>query len=298
MDDVMKLMLEAYEQLGLEDRELLQHVGQEKLRDTADTSIYSHKVFKGFYLAMQQRGFDVVGKRVLEIGPGASWGNGVYWLHAGAATYTSMDRFHSRRVTPLWVQRYKDVLALNTFNPHGFQLDDILRQGGEGFEIDGDRIRFEDGDFSSNTFKDESFDLLYSMAVLEHMADMEEQIAAMYRVLAPEGLMIHKIDLREHNTRLRQVPDKSTSLKFLEYSTEEWEKMYPPGSRDYINRLRKPDYLRLFEAAGFEVAHTQIIPFNVPADQSIYDKIHKEFHGHHVDDLIASTVRIDLRKRK
>ena len=43
-----------------------------------------------------------------------------------------------------------------------------------------------------------SFDLIVSRAVLEHVGDLETAFAAMDRLLAPGGQMIHKVDLEDH----------------------------------------------------------------------------------------------------
>ena len=50
-------------------------------------------------------------------------------------------------------------------------------------------------------FEDKSFDLIYSGAVLEHIAHPADAIKEMHRILRPGGICIHGIDLRSHNNK-------------------------------------------------------------------------------------------------
>jgi hypothetical protein len=75
----------------------------------------------------------------------------------------------------------------------------------------------------------------------------------LHDVLKDDGVMYHGIDLREHHTNLKTVPDKDTSIDFLKYSKEEWEGMYPPGSEFYINRFRASDFQKYFKDSGFKI---------------------------------------------
>ena len=69
------------------------------------------------------------------------------------------------------------------------------------------------------------------------------------RVLKPDGLCVHLIDLSDHF----QHSDPSISqLNFLRYSEAEWESL--AGNRFmYMNRLRASDYLSIFAEAGLEL---------------------------------------------
>jgi SAM-dependent methyltransferase len=72
---------------------------------------------------------------------------------------------------------------------------------GEGVEFDPDRIRMMDGlaiEEAAAALPPESFDLILSVAVLEHVYDPEASFEAMYRLLKPGGMLLHEVDLRDH----------------------------------------------------------------------------------------------------
>ena len=118
----------------------------------------------------------------------------------------------------------------------------------------------------------------------------------LHNLLKENGVMQHEIDLREHHTNLRKVPDKNTSIDFLKYSKEEWERMYPPGSEFYINRFRANDFQRYFKDSGFKIVDfitTQKMDF---IDESVYSKIHPEFHRYSIEDLSIINVKVVLKK--
>ncbi len=67
----------------------------------------------------------------------------------------------------------------------------------------------------------ENFDFIYSNAVIEHTANVEIILKKLHNLLKENGVRYHEIDLREHYTNLRKVPDKNTSIDFLKYSIED-----------------------------------------------------------------------------
>lgn len=96
-----------------------------------------------------------------------------------------------------------------------------------------------------------SFDVVSSTDTLEHIptADIARILAECRRLLRPDGIMSCRIDLEDHYA----PSDRSISrYNFLRYSDRTWRLLSPP--LHYLNRLRYPDYVRLFREAGFEVA--------------------------------------------
>lgn len=51
---------------------------------------------------------------------------------------------------------------------------------------------------ASELFERESFDIIYSVAVLEHLYDPDGAFRSMDRLLAPGGVMLHQIDFHDH----------------------------------------------------------------------------------------------------
>lgn len=130
---------------------------------------------------------------------------------------------------------------------------------------------------------------------MEHTTNIEIILKKLHDVLKDDGVMYHGIDLREHHTNLKTVSDKDTSIDFLKYSREEWEKLYPPGSEFYINRFRASDFQKYFKASGFRIVDT-IVTQGMTLDETVYSRIHQEFHKYSINDLCTTGINIVLKK--
>lgn len=106
------------------------------------------------------------GWRVLEIGPGDDLATAALMLARGAQEVVALDRFAvSRSAAP----------------PPGVTVT-------EGIGI-------ED---AAGSFGPDSFDFIYSVAVLEHVADLDAAFASMYEMLRPGGTLGHAIGGGDH----------------------------------------------------------------------------------------------------
>lgn len=85
-----------------------------------------------------------------------------------------------------------------------------------------------------------SVDILLSNSVLEHVRDLRTFLANCRRVLAPDGLMLHVVDYRDHFFKYPYA--------FLMFRETTWKRWLDPGD---LPRWRLPDHLREFDAAGF-----------------------------------------------
>ncbi|OGC42310.1 hypothetical protein A2Y85_02625, partial [candidate division WOR-3 bacterium RBG_13_43_14] len=91
---------------------------------------------------------------------------------------------------------------------------------------------------------DKSIDFVFSNAVLEHIRKQEfiltlEELA---RILKPEGISTHIVDLRDH---------LSDGLNSLRFSDLVWESDWFVNSGFYTNRIRFCEMVVLLERAGF-----------------------------------------------
>lgn len=95
---------------------------------------------------------------------------------------------------------------------------------------------------------DPRVDCSCSNEVLEHVPP--DQLAELLKALRAVtcGITTHSIDYSDHYAR----SDASLSrLNFLRYSDAEWQRF--SSRRQYVNRLRHSDYLRMFREAGFTI---------------------------------------------
>jgi SAM-dependent methyltransferase len=99
---------------------------------------------------------------------------------------------------------------------------------------------------SLRALADSSVDFIWSEAVLEHirLRDFDEMMWQSRRVLRPNGLVSHRVDLQDH---------LGGSLNNLRFSQDTWESDFMARSGFYTNRIRFSDMMNRFRACGFEV---------------------------------------------
>ena len=102
------------------------------------------------------------------------------------------------------------------------------------------------------------------------------------------GITTHSIDYSDHYAR----SDPSVSrLNFLRYSDAEWRPFN--SGKQYVNRLRHSDYLRLFREAGFAIVEQSSVPGEPPA--GVAEKVATRFRRYEPADLFALQGRIVAR---
>lgn len=147
------------------------------------------------------------------------------------------------------------------------------------------------GDARATGLTDRSVDVVISTSTLEHIAppDIEAILAEMRRVLRPEGICSFAIDYHDH---FAGADGTIHSLNFLRFPSTEWARWNCP--MQFQNRLRHPDFVELFERAGFEVADVDAI-----VDPSLPDDIEicEEFAHYDAADLRITDGWFVLRPR-
>lgn len=131
--------------------------------------------------------------------------------------------------------------------------------------------------------EDDPVDCSCSNEVLEHVP--VDQLAALLNGLraVTKGITTHSIDYSDHYAR----SDKTVSrLNFLRYSDKEWRPFN--SGKQYVNRLRHSDYVRMFKEAGFTILEESSVAGEPPADM----KIAEQFRQYDLPDLFATKGRI------
>lgn len=133
------------------------------------------------------------------------------------------------------------------------------------------------------TPEDEPVDCSCSNEVLEHVPAGQLTVLLKGLRAVTKGITTHSIDYSDHYAR----SDKSVSrLNFLRYSDKEWRPFN--SGKQYVNRLRHSDYVRLFKEAGFTILEESSVAAELPPDL----KIAEQFRRYEPPDLFAIKGRI------
>jgi hypothetical protein len=169
--------------------------------------------------------------------------------------------------------------------PSGDVLDDYLAAIGVDYRAPADA--------RATGLPNGSIDFVTSTNTLEHIPP--EEIRAILtecrRLLGDRGVMSFQIDYRDHYS---YFDDRLSVYNFLKYSERRWRWYNPP--LHYQNRLRHPEYLDLFAAAGFEVVDIHVAEPTVD-DRRTIDALDLDpaFGHYEIDDVARQGAVVVLR---
>jgi len=285
-----------------------------RLASTGDNAFYA---FNGFRQIQEMcLKHNHVPKRVLEIGTGSNLGILTLFLLSTAEKAYGVD------IEPLDIRydediynslgEYLDATGGHTWYLHAFEYKPIPHLS---FPTSMRRVDFKKyvdqieyfAPCSSDKIPlpDNSLDLFYSTATMEHLPKTKETIQEMKRLLIDGGLAVHQIDMSYH----RSHPNP---LEMLKHSEEDWLKItnqYGSGvgvddiwqgkfrGEIFCNRLRTSDFVDLFRESGFEIL--EITPTATFDPKHIQvNQLDKKFATKTLEDLSVTMVRIVARCRK
>jgi SAM-dependent methyltransferase len=169
------------------------------LGDPAERVAYSRRALDLYLGRSGLAAADMEGKRVLELGPGEELCVALRFLALGAAGVSCIDRFKFK-VDESW-EREVYRLLLDDLDADGRErLADMLTPDGR-LDHSSERLKVVRGvgiEAGARHLGSARFDLIVSLAVLEHVYDLAQSLRAMDTLLAPGGVMVHQVDLRDH----------------------------------------------------------------------------------------------------
>lgn len=209
-------------------------------------------------------------KRVAELGPGDSLGIGIAALYSGAKAYYALDVIeHSNvSVNKLISESIYELFYKKSQIPNGAEyvevnpvledysypkeiLEVVHREIREEIELalthNSKKIKIEYVvPWDSNTdIKNDSIELIFSQAVMEHVSDIKTAYKKMHHWLRPGGMISHQIDFKAH--------------EISEYWTGHWYisnwmwRVLMHGRKYIINRTTFSDHIKAIKAAGFQI---------------------------------------------
>ncbi|HET8721091.1 MAG TPA: class I SAM-dependent methyltransferase [Nitrospira sp.] len=198
------------------------------------------------------------GKDVLEIGPGQTLEVLEQALASGAKSCTAVDAVE--------------------YLPPGH----AGRTGIDYRVYDGKHLPFASG----------QFDCIWSHTAFEHLRYPKVTVMECFRLLRPGGRMVARIDLGDHSFYGREPPSAVKLFHCLRYPEWLWTLMKWNRS-SYVNRLRKSEWKRLFEEAGF-VLKAEACSVSREVDRALpgLPYLHKYTH----DDAVTAVLTVWLEK--
>ena len=228
---------------------------------------------------------DSKGFSVLELGVGDSVATAQIAHAFGASNsylvdvgkFATEDMGYYQRVTKLLKSKGLDPVQLDP----GDTLNQMLSHCHAQYMIDG---------LSSLTsIVDDSVDFVWSEAVLEHvrLSEFDQTLAELHRITRADGVLSHRIDLRDH---------LDYSLNNLRFSESVWESEFMAGSGFYTNRIRYSDMIDRFESAGFSVEVVVVDTWSdLPTSRSRLNQVFRLLPD---DELLVSCFDVILRPIK
>jgi SAM-dependent methyltransferase len=183
----------------------------------------------------------LTGKRILEVGPGDNLGVALMLLAMGAESVTCLDGFAPRSNEYKNRQVYAALYQAMT-EEQRIRVKDIVREDSAGgMAVFGKRlVAYYEAPVERRhpALAPDSYDVIISRAVLEHLADVRRGWANMVRSLKANGEMWHKVDFRSH-----KMFDRIHPLYFLTIDERLWRLISRPDPT--LNRERLPLYREL-----------------------------------------------------
>lgn len=169
--------------------------------------------------------------------------NRAYFL-AMLDSLASYSRDALRTLLPLLQAKRLDVLRSLAHRAEELTIPEILAAC---------RIEALVTDARTTGLPNQSADLILSNTTLEHIPreTLSGILTEFRRILKPEGIMSHLIDMSDH---YEHTDHSITPYHYLQYDYRTWKRFN--SAFIYQNRLRLPDYVQLIKETGFEALET------------------------------------------
>ena len=225
------------------------------------------------------------GWKGLELGPGdgllsaflapAMGASGLTLVDAGDFAHKDVKRYHQQ--INGFLKSFPDVRLPKITESNS--IDEMLSSVGGDNYCGGLR--------SLQSLESNSYDLIYSQAVLEHVRHYEfvDTMQECYRLLSPNGVMSHVVDFKDH---------LGGGLNNLRFSSSLWERnWFASDSGFYTNRIRLSEMISICENIGFEVEVRSMKYWDVVPIQRT--QLAKEFLSLSDKDLLISGAHLIMR---
>lgn len=232
--------------------------------------------YDGVDFARKDRGFTV-----LEMGPGDSLVTALIAHAHGAARSILVDVAPFANRDPAIYRQMSGYLA-----ERGLRVPDVSESATLPDYLSACRARYETNGLASlRDVPTGSVDFSFSNSVLQHVrrSEFTETLHELRRVMRPDGIGIHTIDLRDM---------MGSELNHLRFTERFWESNLVGRAGYYTNRFRYAEMLDQFREAGFDPEPTEINRWeSAPIDRN---SLASSYRGCADDDLLVATFNVVL----
>lgn len=193
-------------------------------------------------------GRSAIGGRIIEIGPGDNFGVALLFLKNGADHVVAIDKFVSQRDDERQSVIYRALSERHC-------LDDLFDGPPSEATILG--LTYLPGMPAEKYFTGDvaPYDAVVSRAVLEHLDDPLSSLDAMWAGLRPGGLLLHRVDLRDHGMFAGNHPLTFLTIGAGLYHAMTAETGWPnrillPAYREFLRRRHWPARLGITRLVG------------------------------------------------
>lgn len=189
-------------------------------------------------------------------------------------------------------------------------LEAVRKRASSVAGISSDRVRFVEDDISASSLEPESFDVIVSFEVLEHVASPRAAFASMARLLVPGGVAYHDynpffsilgghslctLDIAWGHARLEPVDFERYLAEVRPAEADQALRFY----RESLNRLTLADLRLAVAESGLELVallpwfDRALVPDLTP---QILSEVQRAYPAASAEDLLATFVGVVVRK--
>jgi len=278
---------------------------------------YCYSVWLRHLVMLHNNGLSTAPNTIGELGPGDSLGIGMSAMLGGADKYWALDvvRFaNNTRNLKIFDQlvslfknreripdnsefpRIKPYLDSYNFPSHILTEEhlaeslkperlQLLRKAidNPGEQIGGLEIKYIVPWNTKDNILENSVDMIFSQAALEHVDDLLDTYNILYRYLRPSGIMSHNIDFKSHGT-------SCAWNGHWRYSKIIWRLIRGKRKHSYwLNRYPHSAHIKFLEKSGYKVVCDIK---NITSSQILRRELAPEFNYLTDDDLVTSSAFI------
>lgn len=248
-------------------------------------------------------GLEVAEAKVVEVGTGwtPTLPVGLYLLGAEVHTYDHMCHVRAKNLRmllefyPQFIPRISDCLGIDAsrLSDRLDRLKGAERKSVRDWLGDVGIHYHAPGDAAKTEFADSSVDLYFSVAVMEHVpkVSVEQMIREARRILRLGGLSYHHIGLHDH---LAETDASATKINFLKFGDLSW-KILGQNRIQYHNRLRRSEFVKMFDAAGLEILECESKVDEASLRAIPRMRLNKKYRLFEADDLATYELTICSR---